>query len=266
MLHNKKVVICFCGVFARSIKYTHFNLKKKLIDIIKKEYDVDIYIFNNEVGDCIIDGVNVKDNIDKFIEYTILEEESQSFIDKKIELEGVNTFKMRPDYSITHVNNALRHMYIEERVGTFLENNKDKYKSAILCIPDLYLLDNININDIKNCMDNNEIVYTTRVNDGIVNGNITGHTDGFYIGTLEPMIKILKRFSILKSLPSGKDYEFLLKRVFEMRNIKREITDTLFVKIGANGRVRPQGIMVNSKYREILSEIQNDITTIANII
>ena len=55
MKHN--VIICLFGVVSRSIKFTYKNLNDKLINIVKQNYDVDIYIFNNNVKNEIVDGI-----------------------------------------------------------------------------------------------------------------------------------------------------------------------------------------------------------------
>jgi hypothetical protein len=102
------------------------------------------------------------------------------------------------------------------------------YKSAI-CGPDFYLLNNISLEDINNTIDNDSDIYTTIVNDGF------GYTNGFYIGSLKPMVKILQRYSILEQLfPTDLDYEYLLKKTFEIYKINRIVTNMLFEKIRSN--------------------------------
>jgi hypothetical protein len=229
-----KIVICFFGVIARSLRYTHFNLKNNLIEICKRCYDVDIYIFNN-----------------KLLDANFIEEEKQVNIDlkiKKLVSEKNIICKMRRDYTPTWIINSIRQMYSEEKVGNFLKKNKHKYKCAIVCGPDYFLLNQIKIIDIQDSIKNKNCVYTTRVNDA------QGYTNGFYIGAPEPIIKITKRFSILdKLLPTDKDYEYLLKKTFEMKNVERKITETLFFKIRSSKEVARQGIMQHPYFTNILA-------------
>tara|TARA_B100000902_G_C27321301_1_gene924761 strand:+ start:2486 stop:3253 length:768 start_codon:yes stop_codon:yes gene_type:complete len=245
----QKIVVCFFGVVARSAKYTYNNLYENIINVLKKEYDVDIYVFNNNVENTKVDNKQLNNNDAKLINSNVYEEEKQSAIDKKIEemikIKKIK-IKMRGDYSITHIKNAIRQMYSEEKVGNFLEKNKNKYKCSVICGPDYYLLDNINLQHVKNSINNDSIVYTTSVNDA------QGFTNGFYIGTPNSCSKILKRYSILdKLLPTDKDYEYLLKEAFIIHNIKRLVTNTKFLKIRANKYIARQGIMVDKKYDNI---------------
>ena len=251
-----KIVVCFFGVVSRSIQYTHNNLKSNLINILKKHYDVDIYTFNNNIEDEQIDGVTVKNNV-AILNSTFLEEETQSFIDaiinENIKTEKIDV-KMRGDYSKKNVTNSIRQMYAEEKIGNFLLNHTNDYKCAVVCGPDYYLLNNINLKHVTDSINNTSSVYTTTVNDG------QGFTNGFYIGSLLPLTKILKRYSILTQLlPTDKDYEFLLKRAFDIHHIHRLITDTTFVKIRANKIIARQGNMMKKKYNRAINTIEDEL-------
>ena len=46
---REKVILCFFGTISRSIKYTYNNHIENIINVINKMYDVDIYVFNNNV-------------------------------------------------------------------------------------------------------------------------------------------------------------------------------------------------------------------------
>ena len=237
---TNKVIICFFGVVSRSIQYTHKNLKEKLIDIVKRQYDVDVYVFNNNVENNIVDGIRQNNNVVGLLERTFFEEKLQSYMDKEIQhyIKSKNiSCIMRNDYTESDIKNSIRQMYSENQVGLFLEKNINNYETAIVCGPDYYLLNPINLEDVTNSV-TNSVVYTTAVNDG------EGYTNGLYIGSLPPLIKILKRYSVLeKLLPTDKDYEYLLKRSFEMNKINRLVTNTLFLKIRSNKIVSFQGIM-----------------------
>lgn len=246
---KEKIVVCFFGVVARSAIYTYKNLYINIINVLKKKYDVDIYVFNNNVENTKVDNKQLNNNDVKLFNADIYEEEKQSAIDKKIKkmikIKNIKT-RMRKDYSENAIKNAIRQMYSEEKVGNFLKKNENKYKCAVICGPDYYLLDNINLQHVKNCINNDSIVYTTDVN------NAQGFTNGFYIGTPNSCSKILKRYSILdKLLPKNKDYEYFLKQAFIIHSIKRLVTDTKFVKVRANKSIVRQGIMRTKKYDKI---------------
>ena len=249
-----KVIICFFGVVSRSIQFTHQNLKKKLINIVKQYYDVDIYIFNNNVENEYVDGIRQNNNDVNILQRTFFEEKRQSMIDVDIynNIISKNIVCKMPYYEPSGftIMNVLRQMYSEHQVGLFLEKNINNYKCAIVCGPDFYLFNNINLEDITNSINNDSVVYTTNVNDAY------GYTNGFYIGSLKPMIQILQRYSILDQLlPTDKDYEYLLKRSFEINKINRIITDTRFGKIRSNTNML---VFPNSKYtmQNIMTELK----------
>ena len=250
---REKVIICFFGVVSRSIKYTYKILEEKLINVVKENYDVDIYIFNNNVENTYVDGIQQNNNDVELLQRTFFEEKTQTIIDNDIknEITSKNIIcKMRNDYHEITIRNSIRQMYLENQVGVFLKKHINDYKCAIVCGADYYLLNNVNIEDIKNSINNDSIIYTTGVNDG------QGYTNGFYIGSLKPMIKILQRYSILEQLlPTDKDYEYLLKKSLDINKINRMVTDTIFVKIRSNKVIARQGIMQNERFKNIINNI-----------
>jgi len=265
MSTKNKIVICFFGVCSRTIKYTHHNHLKNIIDVIKNDYDYDIYVFNNNVGDTLVDGIKqLNDDVNIILKADIFEEMNQIDIDEKINekiLRDNINIKMREDYTEYTTRNAIRQMFSEEQVGLFLEKNINNYKLAIVCNPDLYFLNKINLENIREsiAINSNSSVYTSTVNEH------PGHsyTNAFYFGSLEPLSKILKRFSILeKLLPTHSDYEHLLKKGFDMNGITRIITDIDFVKIRSNKKIIRPGRTDNNSYCSIINDIQNDINSI----
>jgi len=260
MCIKNKIVICLFGVCSRSIKYTHHNHIKNIIDTIKDYYDYDIYVFNNNVGDTLVDNtIQFNDDV-KIIKSNIFEEMNQTDIDAKINEKIIRdniVIKMRCDYNESTIRNAMRQMFAEEQVGLFLEKNINNYKSAIVYNSDNYFLNKINLENIHNSISLNNSVYTSDLHDA------QGYTNGFYIGSLEPLIKILKRFSILeKLLPTNYDYEYLLKQCFYIHNITRVITKMDFIKIRSNKHIARAGIPTCIKYNTIINNIQNDINSI----
>ena len=232
--NKEKIVVCLFGVIPRSIKYTWQSIKENIIDPLETEYNVDIYLFNLNVEDTLVDGVKLNQNDIKLIPYTYKEEEKQTKIDKELDELCKNVkCKFRDDYGHVLRRNALRQMYSEYRVGLFLEKNINKYKKAIVCGPDYYIANKLNINDLNNY---NNYIYRTIVNNG------QGYTNGFYFGNINLVIPILKRYEQLnKYLPTNKDYEYLLKKSFDDNNISSKICNITFFKIRANKRVAWQG-------------------------
>ena len=80
---------------------------------------------------------------------------------------------------------------------------------SVVCGPDYYLLNEISLDDVRKSVIQENTIYTTTVNDG------QGYTNGFYIGNLNSLINVLKRYEIITDLlPSQYDYEYLLKQSF----------------------------------------------------
>jgi len=251
MSFKKKICVCFFGVIGRSIRFTHEYHIERMIKPLKQLYDVDIYVFNLDVGDTKVDGRSINARDYNIIDATYYEEYNQNDLDNEIEVyykKGI--CKMRPNYTEILIRNSLRQMYSECRVGCFLDKNRHKYSSAVVCGPDYCLLKPINIDDIKLSFSETDVVYTTDVN----NGN--GYTNGFYIGHLSPLINVLKRYEIIEQLlPTRRDYEYLLKKTFNIYGINRKLTNMLFVKIRNNGRIQRQGKMLNKENQYYINKL-----------
>ena len=249
---RKRICICFFGVIGRSIRFTYESILKNLIEPLKKDNDVHVYVFNLDVERTVVDGRSVNQMNYKIIKADYCEQHKQSILDKELDVyyqEGI--CKMRHDYTNIAIRNAIRQMYSEYRVGMYLEKHKDEFDCAVVCGPDYYLLRPVNINDVKNCMIDTSIVYTTNVNDG------NGITNGYYIGSIDPMIKILKRYEDIRDLlPTKRDYEYLLKKTFVKYEVSRRLTDMLFVKVRNNQSIVRQGKMRYASFRKLINQIK----------
>lgn len=257
---RQKIAICFFGVIPRSIRYTYHSIKSNLIDVVKEHYDVDIYACNMDIGDIKIDEQHVNKNDINLIPVDYYENMIQSDVDKYIKDNyDERKLRMRHDYTREIIQNALRQMYSEYKVGTWLEKNKGTYDAAIVCGPDYFLLNKVNISDIVFAMNNPTTVFTTPVNVG------QGYTNGFYIGTLDPLIKILKRFEKLNNiLPINRDYEYLVKNAFVENNVTNKITNLFFFKIRNTGFIARQGIMLLPTFDECHNKTNDFINSQKN--
>jgi hypothetical protein len=253
---KNKVIVCFFGVVPRSIKYTFSSIQNRLLNKLKQYYDVDIFVFNLKVNN-LVDNTTLDNNDINIIPYNYLEEYEQANLDKEIDFICNNIkCKFRQNYDKLRVRNGIRQMYSEYRVGSFLEKNQGKYDAAVICGPDYYLANNINLNDFEQSLVNNQ-VYTSQVNDA------QGYTNGFYFGKISRLIPILKRYKELKYyLPTDKDYESVLKRSFEKNNISRNKTNIVFFKVRANKDIHWQGnqrtdFLTKTEKENVLKEYDN---------
>jgi hypothetical protein len=255
---KSKVVVCLFGVIPRSIKYTWNSINKNIVEPLKKEYDVDIYIFNLNVEDTKVDGVKLNQKDIEIIPYDYKEEEKQSLIDNDIVKICSKTECKIHKYKPETVKNALRQLYSEQRVGEFLKKNKDKYDGAVVCGPDYYILNSIKIDDFKNSTQLNNHIFVTNVNKGSNNG----YTNGLYFGKIDNLNKILFRYSNLTShIPTVKDYEYILREAADNHNLKVKISDIIFLKIRANKKAilqtKPQHINLIKNYDGVQNKLKN---------
>ena len=236
---KKKCIICFFGVIPRSIKYTYKSINDRIIEPLKKIYDIDIYIFNLNVGKTKVDGVIMNQNDIDIIPYNYKEEYNQEKLDIKIkELKKNINFKFRNNYAKNFPNriqNAIRQMYSEYRVGSFLEKHSDMYDVSVVCGPDYFIANQINLTHVNQSIVNN-FVYFSQVNNG------QGITNGFYFGKPKLLYPFLKRYEIMKIFfPNNKDYEYVLLMAVKHYKINIRYTNIVFFKIRASKKVHWQG-------------------------
>jgi hypothetical protein len=225
---NKKAIVCLYGVIPRSIKYTINSVKENIINTLGEHFSVDIYVFNMNIENELIDDTLVDQNDIKLIPYSFFEEKNQKEFDLELnELQMKFNLTFRDSYTPKITQNALRQMYSEYRVGLFLEKNTN-YDLALSFSSDMYFANKININ---HCLDSckNDKLYGCKINEG------QGYSNGFFFGNINQMIKIHKRFEQIETyLPINADYEYVLKMSFDRNNLERIITNIIVFKIRAD--------------------------------
>ena len=245
--NKERIILCLFGVIPRSIKYTWDSIKKNIIDVLSKEYIVDIYVFNLNIENTLVDNriLNQKD-ID-LIPYDYFEEKYQKDIDIQIDDKcKIENCKLRKHYDEITTRNAIRQMYSEYQVALFLKNHD--YKKAIVVGPDFYIYNKININDFNSI--ENKKIYTSDIHDH------EGYTNGFYFGKTKDMIKILSRYNNMDKFKKDNDnYELIVKNAFDYNNIERVVTDIIFYKIRSNGQIKKLKKLKNNK--KIYNDLKN---------
>jgi hypothetical protein len=231
-----KILLCYYGVIPRSIRYTYKSIEENIINILKNKYELDIYVFNFDIEDSLIDGFKIDNNDIKYINnYYIFETEKQSEFDKVID-ENYKNIINQLFYYKTYYNreydsiNAFRQLYTEYKVGCFIENNKDNYDIVIAICSDNYLCNPILLDNIEDCINNDNIIYISPMNDA------GGYTNSFYFGNKNKMITLLKRYEFLikNNLFLHRDYEFYVKFIMDINNIERGYANTYYFKIKNN--------------------------------
>lgn len=231
-----KTIICFFGVIPRSIKYTYPQLESKIIKPLKDNFETDIYCFNLNVGDTLVDGRKLNQSDCKIILYNYFEERQQKALDIEIDKfckDGICSIQKR-NIDDPRTKNSIRTMYSEYRTSLFLESVRDKYDTAIIISPDYYPINSISIEDVKETYLRKDVIFTSDQADFM-----DGYTDGYYIGNILSIIKVMKRYQKLERyLPTEKNHEWILRRSFEDNNIRRNVTNMTFFKIRANKKIK----------------------------
>jgi len=56
---SEKTLLCIFGVIPRSIKHTYECIEQMIISPLRKEFDLDIFCFNMNIGDVPVDDVKI---------------------------------------------------------------------------------------------------------------------------------------------------------------------------------------------------------------
>ena len=221
-------LVVFYGVLGRGIRHSYNSHKRHILDVLKKKnIQYDVLVVNNNIGDEIIDGVQIDNDDYKIIEY-----------DKYIELKQVdidNVVKMTyPDYNDFFINdkcyvyeyirkNVMRQSYIEHIVS---QNLDECYDKVIVVCSDFKLSHDLPLDNILN-------------NDSVVVSHLYpfrgGFTDGLYMGSTKSVKLVLNHFPLFyEFLKKGKlAYEWIISRSFEHHNVSASVKKIFFKKLRA---------------------------------
>jgi len=227
---KRSCVVCLFGVIPRSITKTWVSMQKNLLLPLSTKFNIDICIFNLNVGNTPVDGVILDQNDINIIPYTIYFEEMQENVDKIIDKKCKEQCVFLFPYGPVTVRNAMRQLYSENKIGLFLSSRN--FDLAVVCGPDYFIAQPLNMDHVEASLKNGN-VYTSQFNDS------GGYTNGFYFGRSSLVASIMKRFDNFES--GDYDYEQGVKKAFESHGILRVPTDMVFWKIRANGHKDWQG-------------------------
>jgi len=226
-----KIAICFFGIVPRSIRYNYLKIVERIIKPLEDAgYSCDIFKTNLELQKNIIDGVKIDPSDFNIIRSDFFCSEKQSDVDHLITR---ISRKININYckNVSKINNwnSFRCMYSENMVSRLLEGKRGNYDCVIIYSADYYPLNKINLDHVSLSI-TNKCVYFSHIH------RAGGHTDGFYIGPEDLIIKITGRFNIIEELIALKptSHENILKFACDKYDIKCELTDFVFCKIRAS--------------------------------
>jgi hypothetical protein len=222
----EKILLAHFGVISRSIDKTWKTIKTNILDVLLlHNYVVDIYLFNIDIQDSLIDNVTIPNRVN-IIPYTYLETELQTEIDQKLFNTPDNDLKKFIYTDETTMKNVYRQLYSESKIASFLSCHGNNYKKVIVCGPDFYLLDKLDINLIKTT---HHDIYTSYILDS------NGYTNGLYLAKPNIIMKILNRINLINLIDKEYTYEKFLKFAFNHYKLSRQNIGISFIKIRANG-------------------------------
>lgn len=189
-----KVLVCLTGVVNRSIKYTWPSIEDNLVKPLKTMYAVDIAVFNNNVGECRVDGKILNNGDLSIIPSDYLFEYKQSDLDKEIKSVPGAEIEYPPYFSGKNRQNGLRHMCIERKVARFLGESQDNYKYVLVTNADYFYVNPLPLS-IFASIDGKTVATCHHL-------DCRGYTDGFYLGTHKALCTIMGRISHYHGLMS----------------------------------------------------------------
>ena len=265
-LQNVRIVLCFAGVIARSIRLTWPTVEARVLRPLREHgaSKIDIYVFNIDTQSASVDGnvaVNASDA--HLIPHNVYESMLQNDVDRLVSQrcasmppgfsckfsyyarEGADA-KARQTVKVAARRqlNAMRQLYSEARIGHFLVRRLTKYDVALVIGPDMFLALNISIADVLTASRSLHSIVTSLVCDAGRSKNESGITNGFYIGHPLALANVLLRLEQTehwRSTDPPFDYESLVRRSFDHHGQVRKPTTMVFFKIRADGKVEWQG-------------------------
>lgn len=242
-MHNKKK-ICFlvAGFAPRSVNYTYKNIQKT-IDKLKENFDVDVFMFS------FISKENRFSNIKK--NFLLNTNNTQILYQEDLDNtfnEILNVYDKNNIFNHSHeqVINLFRNLYSEYKISDQVQF--DNYDVCIQTQPDFYYVNDININEINQCINNKKDVYTLSYR------HCGGIQDGFYMCS-PYLMKILsnKYLELPEFLSTHKskshDAEGYIKYIFNKNNINQKDSDLFILKLRENGKA--DTIYIDSIYNYI---------------
>ncbi len=224
-----KVFVGLFGVVARSISYTWPQIDQMIIKPLeKKGYQPHIVLWNLDVGSTLVDQQVINNADIKIIPYNALRSAKQSNIDSVIDQECPKKSCAKWVHTGLSSTNALRQMYAEYSLGKWLATTMDDYAFSIVIGPDFYPLIPLELDEL-----NTQYVYTS------VQGDYSGVTNGFLVGSSKHIAKLLMRYDdFIHSRhiihEASDSYEIILAKYFQNYAIPRRITNMVFCKMRAN--------------------------------
>jgi hypothetical protein len=233
-----RVVLCIFGVVPRAIRVTWPAINARIVQVLRDQNMlVHVTVFTNDVGERLVDGCRTEQADVHLVPYSVLEIHPQAEADIVINESCTPTLDICPMLFIQRLpleqrRNALRQMYMEAVVGRFLNRSNSSFDAAVVIGGDYYPLHNVSANDVLEAANRTHTMFISRTSPS------GGFTNGFYIGHLHAVSRVMSRADIYfqdRLLRTRRGYEAHLAAAFAHFSIKEKYTDFLFAKVRASG-------------------------------
>ena len=215
-----RFLVCIYGVLGRSLDQTEIAMEKTIFSELKNNaIDFDLALFNNNIGDALIDGNKVNNEIYKKYKtkYIYYEEHNQDNIDNELRRHIKYSYNSYfPSHNQTQSHNGLRQLFIENQVSQYIRKNKDKYTKVIAIVSDMILYKPINI----------DMILKTKYDEVLLNelNSYFGYCNGFYSGDLNGVINVMNCYQNVNEIREVYETygERIIKRKLQKKGHNKE--------------------------------------------
>ena len=229
MEKSNKIKIIIYGVSSRSFGYNYQNVNNYIVNPLTKYFkkeNIDIILFNNDIGDEIIDGEKTnKLNMDKLINYNYIFNYKQKEIDEEIEKKIPNDKQIRIDKHTAASKNAYRQLYLENEIRNFLlDYNDDTY--CIVFSFDMFFYEELDICKLLEIIKKNKLIVGGKT---INLYDVKIFKNSCFFGKLKHVKKILNLFNLIINKTVNLNNQFVFFNTFEkFNNNTKYIADNKF--------------------------------------
>ena len=250
------------GTLCRAWNITWPTVEERVIRVLRAHgAHVRLLFFSLEPSDAAVDGCPCRAPPIFNGSGILIEERAQASVDAEIaaKCNVANCSFSLPYYwrwphSPRVVQNSMRQMYSEARLGAMLRAHASQLDVAVVTGPDFYLNLDVSVRDVlrvaRRSPDAQDLVFLSRTQE------ISGFTNGYYIGSPHSVAKIMDRYS---SFPdpnrTALSYENVLQRAFVNHRVRRADTEQVFFKVRNNGKVQWSGGMGSAGGRKGAPEL-----------
>jgi hypothetical protein len=250
---SPKVLVAIFGVLSRSIRYTWPQINKMIVLPLAKNYEVDIYILDNQLDNIDqLDGHPIQKSHAGSIPYPgnlIYDTKQQSQLDATLQTEYADhDLFLQGLYAKQRENcgnekrcqrwektifNAKRQLLQEQLVSDHLKKLSTQYDFVVAVNTDIYPLLPLNPLQIREAIATNpNTILTSPKTKNMKTAKVA--TNGFYIGTQQAVactMSMLETAQKVVPITTSMPYEGIVATTIEHHQLKQMFADLHFCKM-----------------------------------